>query len=1566
MSTMSASQNETLPYRLPPDAVLSELATDARNGLSEKEASSRLARYGKNELTAEEPIPAWMKFLAQFKDPLVILLLFATLISTGLWFIERESALPYEAIAILAVVLLNAIMGYVQQSRAEEAVAALRRISAAHANVMRGGSRRSIPASELVPGDIILIQEGDTVPADARLIQSTVLQTAEAALTGESLPVAKEIAEIKKEVPLGDRNNMIFSGTAATYGRGKAVVTSTGMQTQMGLIAGMLKETPEEDTPLQKELSHVGKLLGMIVIVIAVVMIATILLIEEVRGVAAFFDVLILGVALAVAAVPEGLPAVVTAVLALGVQRMAKRNAIVRHLAAVETLGSANVIASDKTGTLTKNEMTVRAAVTASGRVNLSGTGYSPDGEIASAGGGEIGDALRSELRCALTVGDRANNSVLQEREGRWIVQGDPTEGALVVAARKGGLTDEALDARFQRVGEVPFSSERKLMTTIHTDAEKQGRLLVFTKGAPDVLLARCSRELVGEETRPLSEERRTEILQINDGLAGEALRTLGVAMRSLPTEELDLNKVDEQVEQDLVFAGLIGMIDPPRAETKDAVARAKAAGIRPIMITGDHPVTAAVIASELGIAADGRTVTGVELDKMSDDELRKTVRDVSVYARVNPEHKLRIVRGLQQEGAIVAMTGDGVNDAPALKTADIGVAMGIAGTDVSKEAANIVLEDDNFATIVAAVEEGRAIFSNIRKFLRYLLSTNIGEVMTMFFGVLLADFIGLKANGGVITLPLLATQILWINLVTDGAPALALGLDPADPDIMNKPPRPRSERAITGKMGWEIVYVGIIMAAGTLLVMDASLPGGQIEGTGSLRYAQTMSFTTLVFFQLFTVFNSRSTERSAFVGLFSNRWLWGAVVLSLLLQGAVIYLPFMQPAFSTVALSADDWLRCIAVASSVLWLRELSKLLTRLVKKPKKKILRAARPIRVDRPVDILRDHVLGNIQAELTLVEYGSYTSPSCQAAHEVVADLRARFGDRMRYVFRQRPDTDNGNALIAAVLAEYAFETTGQFWPVHDALMKLGPVFTADDFDRIAREFNLPPRHEAHSSTNQTVKRRVEEDVASARRSGVFITPAFFINNRRYEGPWDSHTLAETMLGTLGHRLGTVTIDFVRWGPSAGLLLLLMSILAVALANSPFGIAFESWWRAPLGIAFRERIFTLSLRDWINHGLLTMFFLVVGLEIKREFTIGRLATARAAVLPVAAALGGILVPIIIYLLAVPQGLLSAGWGVPISTDTAFAVALIVLLGERVPVELRVFITAAVIIDDLVAIGVIALFYSDVIDVTYLSASMVVIGLLIGLNRWSIYHSLPYAVLGVILWVCLHEAGLYATLAGVILAIVTPTRPPANLRVLTAQAEAILQAETRLAREVAMPYGLSEPALRALDAIHDRIESPAAKLLRSMEPWSSYGVLPLFALANAGAVLSPDVFETHEHLMLAIILGLVIGKPVGIVLAAWLAVRFGIAAKPAEYSWRQLWGVGALAGIGFTMSLFIAAEAFPAPADYAAAKIAIFIASLLAGLLGVAILWPRKMEPEPSRLKDAGAGIPVTADTP
>ena len=928
----STERQGTESYQQAAGDVLTELGTDAHQGLAPDEARSRLSTYGRNELTAEEPVPAWRKFLAQFQDALVLLLLIAAAISAVLWFIEDHAALPYEAIAILAVVLLNALMGYFQQARAERAVAALRQMSAAQAKVVRGGRQQSVPAAELVPGDIIVIEEGDTIPADARVLHSAALQTAEAGLTGESLPVSKSAAVITDNLGLGDRTNMVFSGTAVTYGHGRAVVTATGMQTEMGRIAGMLKAAPQDTTPLQVELNRVGRMLGMIVIIIAVVMVGTILLAEEVHGARAIFDVLILGVALAVAAVPEGLPAVVTAVLSIGVQRMARRRAIVRHIAAVETLGSADVIASDKTGTLTKNEMTVRQVVTASGAVYLGGAGYSPQGDVRREDGGVIADDLRSEFVRTLAAADRANNAMLQETEdGRWTVQGDPTEGALIVAARKAGLEDEALDARFARIAEVPFSSERKLMSTVHSDAERKERLLAFTKGAPDVLLDRCTHEMVGETARPLTAERRAAILRQNENLAGQALRSLGVAFRSLPKGGADEAELDEDIERELVFLGLIGMIDPPREEAREAVARAQSAGIRPIMITGDHPGTAAAIAKELGIATGGPVVTGAQLQEMPEEVLDRTVHNVSVYARVNPEHKLRIVKALQRDGATVAMTGDGVNDAPALKTADIGVAMGITGTDVSKEAADMVLADDNFATIVAAIEEGRAIFASIRKFLRYLLSSNIGEVATMFLGVLLAELIGLTAPGGSgVVLPLLATQILWINLVTDGAPALALGMDPADPGTMRRPPRPRGEGVLTGQMWAGIFFVGAVMAVGTLLVLDMSMPGGMIEGAGDLRYGQTMAFTTLTLFQIFNVLNARSDEESAFSGLFANHWLWGAITLSLLLHVAVIYVPFLQQAFSTMPLAGGDWLVCVAVASSVLWLRELTKLISR------------------------------------------------------------------------------------------------------------------------------------------------------------------------------------------------------------------------------------------------------------------------------------------------------------------------------------------------------------------------------------------------------------------------------------------------------------------------------------------------------------------------------------------------------------------------------------------------------------------------------------------------------------
>ena len=593
--------------------------------------------------------------------------------------------------------------------------------------------------------------------------------------------------------------------------------------------------------------------------------------------------------------------------------------------------------------------------------------------------------------------------------------------------------------------------------------------------------------------------------------------------------------------------------------------------------------------------------------------------------------------------------------------------------------------------------------------------------------------------------------------------------------------------------------------------------------------------------------------------------------------------------------------------------------------------------------PIDLDEDHVLGPPDAELTLVEYGSYACRHCHAVHDVVEGLRSRFGDRMRYVYRHLPVPGGEDAVRAAELAEYAAETTGQFWEVHEALMERGPAFSAGDFDRIAREFNLPSGP-AHNAALATAQARVRENVESAERSGARVTPTFFINGRRYAGPWDESSLADAMLGALGHRIQSAAFEFVRWGPSSGLLLGLATLLALVLSNSRVRPAFFSWWNTTLGFQWGASTFTLSLLDWVNHGLLTIFFIVVGLEIKREFTVGHLASFRSGALPVIAALGGIVLPAVIYASIAPPHLVH-GWGIPIGTDTAFAVALIVLLGDRVPIELRVFLTAAVIIDDIVAIAVIALFYTGEIATVYLIAGAAVVAVLIVLNRIGVYGALPYAVCGIVLWFFLHEAGLHATLAGVILAILIPTRPPANLNALLAQATTVIHQED-LHRGEAMRTGPSEPALRALDTIHARIESPADKLLRSVEPWSSYVVLPIFALANAGVVWSTGVFQDHGRLMLAITLGLVVGKLIGIVSAAWLAVWSGVAVKPEAYSWRQLIGAGALGGIGFTMSLFIAGQAFPNAAEYAAAKIAIFIASIVAAILGTIILYPRREE--------------------
>ncbi len=913
-------------HALPASEVLGLLETDAQRGLGASEAQGRLLRSGHNELPSVPPVPHWRRFLAQLESPLVLLLIAAAAISLGVWWFEGGADLPYDAFAILAIVIANAILGFAQEERAERAVASLKGMTAATALVVRDGERSSIPANEVVPGDLLAIEAGATIAADARVIRSVSLQTSEGALTGESTPVEKGVDPVGADAAIGDRTNMIFSGTTANYGRGLAVVTATGVQAEIGRIAGLLAATESAPTPLQRQLGTVGKVLGTAVIAIAAVVGATIFAMEHLSTLSALVAVMLFAIALAVAAVPEGLAAVTTVVLSLGMQRMAKRNAIVRTLAAVETLGSATVICTDKTGTLTRDEMTVRALVTASGRIDFSGTGYAPEGELRADGGPLAEGNLRTEARRALTAGHLCNNAAVARRAGRWSVLGDPTEGALKVAAMKAGIDPSRTEARFARVGEIPFSAERKLMTTAHADAESPGGIVLMAKGAPDVLLSRCTREMIGDSERELGAERRAEIQAAIEALGEAALRTIGLAHRSLPGARPTLSP--GYAEREFVWLGVAGMIDPPRPEAAAAVRAAQQAGVRVVMITGDHPATAAAIAAELGIAAGGeRALLGAELVRMPESELATAAARINVYARVSPEHKLAIIRALHSRGETVAMTGDGVNDAPALKAADIGIAMGITGTDVARDAADIVLADDNFASIVAAIEEGRSIYANIQKFLRYLLSCNLGEVLAMFFGVVLAVPLGLVAAAGeALVLPLLATQILWINLVTDSFPALAVGVDPADPGLMRRAPRDPHAGVITRRMWYGIAVAGAVIGGGTLLVLDAGLAGGLLEGGGRIEYARTLAFNTLVLYELYDVFCIRSDEQSALRGLFRNAWLWLAVAAGLALQAAVIYLPALQRAFGTVPLDARDWLLCAAAASTIVFAREAGK----------------------------------------------------------------------------------------------------------------------------------------------------------------------------------------------------------------------------------------------------------------------------------------------------------------------------------------------------------------------------------------------------------------------------------------------------------------------------------------------------------------------------------------------------------------------------------------------------------------------------------------------------------------
>jgi Ca2+-transporting ATPase len=912
--------------------VAHELGVDPAVGLDDAEAARRLAADGPNELRSRPPVPLWRKVLEQFRDPLVALLLVAVAISVSVWWVEGADGVPVDAVVIAAIVVLNAVLGLVQESKAENAVAALRSMTEATSTVLRGGRRITVRSAGLVRGDVLVLAEGDAVGADARLVSATALRVQEASLTGESEAVLKDAKVLPAPAPLGDRFDMVHKGTAVAQGVGTAVVVATGMGTQMGAIARLLDATEEEATPLQREISRVSKVLGLTVIGIAVVVMVLAAVVNDVRTAEDLVTVLLLGVSLAVAAVPEGLPAILSVVLAVGVQTMARRNAVVKKLHSAETLGSASVIASDKTGTLTKNEMTIQRVVTASGEVTLTGVGYRPDGEVhgPDVDGGPLTDErLLREVAMVLGGGSLANDAQLVEDDGEWTVQGDPTEGAFLVAAHKlAGTVDRV--AEFERRGEVPFTSERKLMSAL-VDPPGDGAWALVTKGAPDVLLGRCTAVQVGAETVPFGDDRRGAALDAVERLSDRAYRTLGVAYRRV-AEGLGSEDLEEH-ESDLVYLGVVGIIDPPRPEVTAAVAEAHRAGIRVIMITGDHPVTATRIATDLGIVEPGaRAVTGTELDGLDGPGLREATRTVSVYARVAPQNKLQIVDALQADGHVVAMTGDGVNDAPALKTADIGVAMGVTGTEVTKESAKMILGDDNFATIVAAVRQGRVIFDNIKKFLRYLLSSNMGEVCTVLLGVLFAGVVGLEgaAGGEAVVVPLLATQILWINLVTDSGPALAMGVDPETDDVMARPPRGAHERIIDARMWTGVLSIGLVMGVATLLSIDIFLPGGLVEGADSLAVARTAGFTTLVLAQLFNVLNSRSETTSAFHRMFAGRWLWAAIVLGVLLQVAVVQVPFLQVAFGTASLDLAHWAVAVAMASSVLWFDELRKLLWR------------------------------------------------------------------------------------------------------------------------------------------------------------------------------------------------------------------------------------------------------------------------------------------------------------------------------------------------------------------------------------------------------------------------------------------------------------------------------------------------------------------------------------------------------------------------------------------------------------------------------------------------------------
>ena len=895
---------------------MSELHVTAQ-GLTTQEAQERLATYGPNELKKEKGKSPLKLLLGQFTDILMIILL----IATGLSFAVGEAT---DAAIILAIIIASAALGFSQEYRSEKAVEALKKMTAPTANVFRDGKEIKIPASQLVPGDIVFLYTGDKVPADARLLEAFMMKTDEASLTGESAPVDKSTPPLPEQTLLNDRHNVVFTGTVVVYGRGKALVTSTGMNTEFGKIAELVQAAPQEQTPLEKRMGSVGKWIGILCVIVAL-SVGVVGIVVEHRPI---LDMVLWAISLAVAAVPEALPAIITGALAIGMYRMAKVNTIVKRLPAVETLGSTSVICSDKTGTMTKGEMTVQRLYVNDQTIKVTGIGYAPQGEFQLEDKTVIPD---ENLKALLKVAVLCNDSNLEKdtQTGKWTVKGDPTEGALVVAAKKAGISKEELELQEPRVAEVPFSSERKRMTTIHT---AEGKRVAYMKGAPEVVLERCTKIFLDGKVQPLTKEILEKHHKITEAMALQALRNLGFAYKELAdgTEEFT-----EQMEEDFIFVGIMGMIDPPRPEVKDAIGICKNAGIRVVMITGDHKLTATAVAKELNLIGeggqDGQVLTGQELEAMTDEQLAQVVEKVVVYARVAPEHKTRIVKAWKKKNAVVAMTGDGVNDAPALKMSDIGIAMGISGTEVTKEAADMVLADDNFASIVKAVKEGREIFDNIKKYLTYLLQCNIMEILVMFFAVVSVPYLAqILSPGSDVNLvnnaaiALSAVQILWINLVTDGLPAIALGVDPGDPDLMQRKPRKPNESVFSKDVKVYLTTVPIFMTVLLLLAFFSHMPW---ESNFQLLEARTQLLTAMIAMELAIAISCRSLKFPVFkVGVFKNKFLWIAVLSSFALQLLVLYTPGLQVLFDVHSPELIDWAIAGLYAGAVFSALEVGK----------------------------------------------------------------------------------------------------------------------------------------------------------------------------------------------------------------------------------------------------------------------------------------------------------------------------------------------------------------------------------------------------------------------------------------------------------------------------------------------------------------------------------------------------------------------------------------------------------------------------------------------------------------